>query len=61
MSIKNVMTGKVVTVKMDDPLSAVKEIFEAQRFHHVLVVENGKLFGVVSDRDLLKALSPPRP
>jgi acetoin utilization protein AcuB len=58
MSIKNVMTGKVVTVKMDDPLSAVKEIFEAQRFHHVLVVENGKLFGVVSDRDLLKALSP---
>ena len=41
MSIKNIMTGKVVTVKMDDPLSAVKEIFEAQRFHHVLVVENG--------------------
>jgi acetoin utilization protein AcuB len=58
MSIKSIMTGKVVTVKLDDPLSAVKEIFEAQHFHHVLVVEHGKLLGVVSDRDLLKALSP---
>ena len=36
----------------------VKEIFDHAKFHHLLVVEEGKLFGVISDRDLLKAISP---
>ena len=58
MLIQDIMTRGVVTVEMDDKLSVVKEIFENSRFHHLLVVENGKLFGVVSDRDLLKAISP---
>ena len=43
---------------MDDSLMIVKEIFDNVSFHHLLVVESGKLFGVISDRDLLKALSP---
>lgn len=58
MSIENIMTRSVVTVEMDDPLSTVKEIFDNSKFHHLLVVEGGKLFGVVSDRDLLKSISP---
>ncbi len=58
MLIQEIMTKKVVTVEMDDKLSVVKEIFENSKFHHLLVIEEGKLFGVVSDRDLLKALSP---
>lgn len=58
MNIKSIMTGNPVTVEMDDRLSQVKEIFEKLHFHHVLVVDDGKLIGVVSDRDLLKALSP---
>lgn len=43
---------------MDDSLEVVKEIFDNAHYHHILVVESGKLFGVISDRDLLKALSP---
>ncbi len=58
MSVEKIMSKTVVTVKMDDSLRMVKEIFDNTRFHHLLVVESGKLFGVVSDRDLLKALSP---
>lgn len=58
MSVNNIMTTSVVTVEMDDPLSVVKEIFDNARFHHLLVVEKGKLTGVISDRDLLKAISP---
>jgi acetoin utilization protein AcuB len=58
MSIKQIMSKNVVTVEMDDSLRMVKEIFNNTRFHHLLVVESGKLFGVISDRDLLKALSP---
>jgi acetoin utilization protein AcuB len=58
MSVKNIMTETVVTVEMDDTLASVKEIFDNLKFHHLLVVESGRLVGVVSDRDLLKALSP---
>ena len=52
------MSTNVVTAKLDDPISKVKEIFEALGFHHLLVVEDKKLFGIISDRDLLKAISP---
>ncbi len=58
MEIKDLVNKKVVTVEMDDPLRVVKEIFDNTKFHHLLVVENGVLCGVVSDRDLLKALNP---
>ena len=58
MSIENIMSKTVVTVEMDDSLKVVKDIFDNTRFHHLLVVETGKLFGVISDRDLLKSLSP---
>ncbi|MEA5097434.1 MAG: CBS domain-containing protein [Burkholderiaceae bacterium] len=47
-----------MTVEMDDKLSVVKDIFDSSKFHHLLVTEHGKLFGVISDRDLLKAISP---
>ncbi len=59
MTLGKIMTARVVTVEMDDRLEAVKEIFDTMRFHHLLVVdEHKKLGGVLSDRDLLRALSP---
>ncbi len=58
MNITKIMTQKLVTVQMDDTLFTVNDIFENTRFHHLLVVESEKLVGIVSDRDLFKALSP---
>src|SRR5580700_10157122 len=59
MTLEKIMTAKVVTVQMDDRLEVVKEIFDTMSFHHLLVVdEHKKLSGIVSDRDLLRALSP---
>jgi len=58
ISIKKIMSTKLVTVSLDDQLSAVKAIFDNLKFHHVLVLDERKLLGIVSDRDLLKALSP---
>jgi acetoin utilization protein AcuB len=59
MDVGNIMTTRVVSVEMDDRLEVVKKIFDTLKFHHLLVVgDDGKLKGVVSDRDLLKALSP---
>ena len=59
MRVRDIMTARIVTVEMDDPLRIVKEIFDSTKFHHLLVLnEDHKLYGVVSDRDLLRALSP---
>src|ERR1700679_4391873 len=59
MALGSIMTARVVTVEMDDRLEIVKEIFDTMSFHHLLVVDKDKkLSGVVSDRDLLRALSP---
>ena len=59
MDVGSIMTRRVVSVEMDDRLEVVKKIFDTLKFHHLLVVDSGgKLKGVVSDRDLLKALSP---
>jgi len=52
------MNKNVVSVEMDDNLSVVKEIFDNTIFHHLLVIEKGQLFGIISDRDLFKAISP---
>jgi len=58
MTVEKIMTKTVVTVEMYDSLSVIQNIFNNTSFHHLLVVELGKLVGVISDRDLLKALSP---
>ena len=58
MNLKSIMSSPVVTVDIDDTLMTVQTIFEKFEFHHLLVVEDKSLFGVVSDRDLLRAISP---
>lgn len=59
LSLAGVMTVRLVTVEIDDSLEVVKQIFDSVKFHHLLVVDSGKkLCGVISDRDLLRALSP---
>lgn len=58
MIVGHVMSKRVVTVELDDHLEVVKEIFDRLRFHHLPVLSDGIVVGVVSDRDLLKAISP---
>lgn len=58
MKIQDLMTKSVVTIDLDEPLEQVKRIFDESAFHHLLVVENGILCGIVSDRDLFKSISP---
>ncbi len=59
MKVQDIMSRRVVTVQLDDRLHVVKTIFDSTHFHHLLAIEDdGTLYGVVSDRDLLRALSP---
>tara|TARA_R110000868_G_scaffold364037_1_gene626612 strand:+ start:154069 stop:154482 length:414 start_codon:yes stop_codon:yes gene_type:complete len=58
MNVDKIMSKSIVTVGMDDSLAQIKELFDSNNFHHLLVVDAMKLFGVISDRDLLKVMSP---
>ncbi len=58
MIVNEVMTAKVITIEMDDTLGQIQKIFEKHKFHHLLIVEDGDLIGIISDRDVLKEISP---
>ena len=58
MLIKAIMKTRVATVEMDDSLAVVRELLLSAPFHHLLVVEGDELVGILSDKDLYKALSP---
>lgn len=58
MKVGQIMTTDVVTASMDERLETVQEIFHKRKFHHILIMEDNELIGIVSDRDLLKEISP---
>ncbi len=54
MNVASIMTRKMITVGMDDSLKKVRALLmKHAAFNHILVVEDRKLVGVISDRDLL--------
>ena len=46
------MTSKVISVGPDEKLSQVRAFMDSGNFRHVPVVEEGKLIGILSDRDI---------
>lgn len=47
------MTTNVVSVRPDDSIMKLEEIFQNIPIHHILVTEHNQLLGVVSKTDLL--------
>ena len=58
MSISKVMTTRLISVTPTDNLERMYEILRKLPIHHILVVEEGRLLGIVSDRDVLRRVSP---
>ena len=52
--ISSIMTTKVVTVRPDDTLEAVKDILFFKKVHHIPVVEGHRLAGIITFYDLVK-------
>lgn len=52
MDVDELMTGAVTTVKPQDRIRVVLQLMEAQSIRHLPVVEQGRLVGMVSDRDV---------
>ena len=55
MSIRPCMTCDMTTGKPEDGVSEILSIMTAKRFRHLPVVEDGKMIGMVSIGDLVKA------
>ncbi len=51
------MTPNPVTVREDDPIEKVVEIFLSKPFHRLPVVRDGKLVGIVTVKDLIKLIA----
>ena len=56
--VKEIMTTEVVTVAPETDLRTLKEMFERYDFNSFPVMDKGKMVGIVSKLDLLRAFSP---
>lgn len=55
-SIAQHMTTDVLTVETNDPINKVADLCLVHRVRRVPVLENGRLVGLISRRDVLRAL-----
>lgn len=53
--VKELMTVRVITCVPQDDLMSVASVMTERRFRHLPVVEKGKLLGIISIGDVLKA------
>jgi len=58
MTVDAIMSRDVETVHPDVSLMEIQDVLRKRGFRHLLVVEDGALIGVISDRDVLHAVSP---
>ena len=56
LSLAGIMTPKPMTIKPDDTLEHAAEIFTQHRFHALPVVENGKVQGIITTKDIAKEI-----
>ncbi|WP_159267647.1 CBS domain-containing protein [Zhongshania aliphaticivorans] len=52
------MTSPVLTVDADERLARLSQIFSEKQLHHLLVVDEDRFVGVISDRDFYKSIGP---
>jgi CBS domain-containing protein len=55
LRVRDIMGKNVVTISVSERLSTVEDIMTLGHVRHMPVVRGGKLVGVVSERDLLRA------
>jgi acetoin utilization protein AcuB len=53
MYVKDLMTPGVVAVRPSDTLAVAREQLRQHRIHHLVVMENGGVVGLLSYRDLI--------
>jgi CBS domain-containing protein len=52
--VSSIMTKDVITLSANDTLLNIKHIFDAKRIHHIPIINEGHLVGMVSKSDFEK-------
>jgi acetoin utilization protein AcuB len=52
MRVKDLVRHRPVTIARDTPVLEARRIMQAKCIRHLLVVEDGRLVGIVTDRDI---------
>jgi CBS domain-containing protein len=55
MRVREVMTKEIITLSPDQHLHSVDDLMKVAGIRHVPVVDNGRLVGIVTQRDLFRA------
>ena len=55
LKVRDIMSTDLVTLKEDDDLGLAENVMRFGRIRHLPVVTNGKLVGLVTHRDILRA------
>ena len=53
--VREIMMGSPVTLKPEDTLDLANDVISLGRIRHIPVVEDGRLIGLLSERDLMGA------
>ena len=59
MRVSNLMSALPITVEPATPVLEARQMMQAHRIRHLLVVEDGRLAGIVTDRDIRLNLPSP--
>jgi acetoin utilization protein AcuB len=59
MRVRDMMTKDVITVPAEMPVLEARQLMVQKRIRHLLVTENGKLVGIITDRDIRLNLPSP--
>jgi acetoin utilization protein AcuB len=52
MRVSELISGPPITIPPDTPVLEARRIMQARTIRHLLVVEDGRLVGIVTDRDI---------
>lgn len=61
VKLQEIMGGRVIAIREDEPFSRVEEIFRERHIRHLPIVDdNHKLVGIMTQRDLYRISAPRR-
>lgn len=58
VTARELMRAPIVTIAADARLQEARRLMETNGFHHLVVTDRGRAVGMLSDRDILRHLSP---
>jgi acetoin utilization protein AcuB len=60
VNVADLMTRSLITVRPNDSVEVAVQLLRQRGIRHLLVLKNTRLVGIISDRDIKRALDPER-